>query len=283
MKGSNLKSTDASEMLVVFDNPQFGQVRTFVSESGEPMFCLADVCKALGLSARGVGQRLDKGVISNYPLYTKGGTQQALFVNEDGLYDVIFDSRKPEAKAFRKWVTKEVLPSIRKTGSYSLPKAEAPKPRPVQITPAALDFAAQMQQASLAVADALSDGRRRDFFDYLMLVQQPASFYTVATDYGFSVSTLIATLLHLSIIRVRRDKDGPGNPYELCPIHDDKGYLQAASDPERVVCVADPEWVFNADCEWSPKGRAFLYAQLKRAGILPVLERNLLMLSQPKR
>ena len=64
-------------------------------------------------------RRLDNGVTSNHPIPDKlGRMQQANFVNEDGLYDVILDSRKPEAKAFRKWVTSEVLPSIRKHGAY---------------------------------------------------------------------------------------------------------------------------------------------------------------------
>lgn len=105
----------------LFSNPQFGNIRIVMNENGEPMFCLADACDILGLSAKGVNQRLTKDVISNYPLETKGGIQQVLFVNEDGLYDVVLDSRKPEAKQFRKWVTSEVLPSIRKHGAYMTP------------------------------------------------------------------------------------------------------------------------------------------------------------------
>lgn len=101
----------------IFENPAFGQIRT-AGTSDEPLFCLVDVCKVLGLTPKFVNQRLDKGVVSNHPLQTAGGIQQALFVNEDGLYDVILDSRKPEAKAFRKWVTSEVLPSIRRHGVY---------------------------------------------------------------------------------------------------------------------------------------------------------------------
>lgn len=101
----------------IFNNPEFGNVRV-VGDSDDPLFCLADVCGILGLTPKGVNQRLAKDVISNYPLETAGGTQQALFVNEDGLYDVILDSRKPEAKQFRKWVTSEILPSIRKHGAY---------------------------------------------------------------------------------------------------------------------------------------------------------------------
>ena len=103
--------------LRIFENPQFGQVRT-AGTMDNPLFCLADVCSALGLQQGHVRERLDKGVVSTDPLVTAGGVQNANFVNEDGLYDVILDSRKPEAKAFRKWVTKEVLPSIRKHGAY---------------------------------------------------------------------------------------------------------------------------------------------------------------------
>jgi prophage antirepressor-like protein len=105
----------------VFKNDAFGAIRT-VGTSEEPLFCLADVCTVLDLQPAAVMRRLDGGVISSHPISDNlGRTQQANFVNEDGLYDVIFDSRKPEAKAFRKWVTSEVLPSIRKTGEYVVP------------------------------------------------------------------------------------------------------------------------------------------------------------------
>lgn len=111
------------EEIRIFNSPQFGEVRT-AGTSDNPIFCLSDLCRCLGLTAKIVNQRLDKGVVSKYPLETAGGTQQALFVNEDGLYDVILDSRKPEAKLFRKWITSEVLPSIRKTGGYISTKAD---------------------------------------------------------------------------------------------------------------------------------------------------------------
>lgn len=107
---------------LVFSSPQFGNVRV-KGTPDNPLFCLADVCKSLDLQTAAVTRRLEDGVISSHPITDALGRQQnANFVNEDGLYDVIFDSRKPEAKAFRKWVTSEVLPSIRKTGSYSVPK-----------------------------------------------------------------------------------------------------------------------------------------------------------------
>ena len=107
----------------VFNSPMFGDVRTS-GTSDNPLFCLADVCNALGLRQGDVKTRLDKGVVSTQPLSTKGGVQQANFVNEDGLYDAILDSRKAEAKMFRKWVTSEILPSIRKTGGYIATTAE---------------------------------------------------------------------------------------------------------------------------------------------------------------
>ena len=102
----------------IFESPEFGRIRTVSDEKGEPLFCLADVCKVLGLKQSHVRERLEKGGVSTEPLSTRGGTQMANFVNEDGLYDVILDSRKPSARAFRKWVTSEVLPQIRKTGGY---------------------------------------------------------------------------------------------------------------------------------------------------------------------
>ena len=104
--------------LQIFNNPEFGSVRT-ITKDNEPMFCLGDLCRALDLTAKGVKQRLSDEVISNYPIEDAlGRMQNTLFVNEDGLYDVILESRKDSAKKFRKWVTSEVLPSIRKNGGY---------------------------------------------------------------------------------------------------------------------------------------------------------------------
>ena len=115
-----------SSSLKIFENSEFGNIRVFIDEINEPWFCLSDICKSLDLTPKGVNQRLSDEVVSNYPIIDRlGRTQNALFVNEDGLYDVIFESRKPEARSFRKWVTSKVLPSIRKTGKYSI-KEETP-------------------------------------------------------------------------------------------------------------------------------------------------------------
>lgn len=119
----NNQKSDASA-IQVFNSPQFGEIRT-AGTSEEPLFCLSDVCSVLGLRQGDVKQRLDDGVVSTQPIIDAlGREQQANFVNEDGLYDVILDSRKPQAKAFRKWVTSEVLPAIRKTGGYLVTKQD---------------------------------------------------------------------------------------------------------------------------------------------------------------
>lgn len=98
----------------IFNNPEFGGIRVIVIDN-TPLMCLADLCKALELDASQVNRRLEDVVVTKHPIVDSlGRTQNAMFVNEDGMYDVILDSRKPEARKFRKWVTSDVLPSIRK-------------------------------------------------------------------------------------------------------------------------------------------------------------------------
>lgn len=104
--------------LQIFSNSEFGEIRT-ITKDNEPMFCLADVCKALELSNPSmIKSRLNEKGISNIDTLTTGGKQKLLYVNESNLYKTIFQSRKESAERFTDWVTSEVLPSIRKTGSY---------------------------------------------------------------------------------------------------------------------------------------------------------------------
>mgnify|MGYP002508388261 FL=1 len=110
---------------------------------GRLWFCLRDVCEVFELRTQKVVQRLEDDVLSKYPIVDSlGRTQQATFVNEDGLYDTILESRKPHAKKFRKWVTSEVLPSIRKQGGYMVVRPdesdEAIMARALQIAHATL-------------------------------------------------------------------------------------------------------------------------------------------------
>lgn len=101
--------------LKIFNNEEFGEIRTVVVNE-EPMFCLTDICKALEMSnPTMVAQRLDDDERTKLDLGRQGETN---FITESGLYAVILRSDKPNAKKFRKWVTSEVLPSIRKNGGY---------------------------------------------------------------------------------------------------------------------------------------------------------------------
>lgn len=110
--------------LKVFENSEFGKIRTAIVND-KPMFCLTDICKALEMSnPTMVAQRLDEDERTKLDLGRQGETN---FITESGLYAVILRSDKPNAKKFRKWVTSEVLPSIRKTGSYNKPMTTAEK------------------------------------------------------------------------------------------------------------------------------------------------------------
>lgn len=108
--------------LKTFQNPKFGTIRT-TTINGEPWFVAADVCKALDLNNNRMAiERLDvdeKGVSS---IDTPGGKQELTIVNEPGLYALVLGSRKPEAKAFKRWITHEVIPTIRKHGAYMTPE-----------------------------------------------------------------------------------------------------------------------------------------------------------------
>lgn len=109
-----------------FNNPEFGTVRAVRGDDGEPLFVARDVTDALGLD-RTATRRLDedeKGVRSTH---TPGGNQQVLLVTEPGFYKLVMRSRKPEAKAFQRWVTHEVLPALRRDGGYMVARDETPE------------------------------------------------------------------------------------------------------------------------------------------------------------
>lgn len=112
--------------LQVFEYRQTMDVR-MVMQGDEPWWVLADVCRALGLERTdSVARRLDPDEKGTHLVSAPGGPQEMAIINESGLYMVIFRSDKPEAKAFKRWVTHEVLPSIRRTGRYELGGQTAP-------------------------------------------------------------------------------------------------------------------------------------------------------------
>lgn len=104
----------------VFNSPQFGVVRT-AGTAQEPIFCAADICRALGYNngRDAISRHCDEGDVVKHDTPTTSGVQTMTFVNESGLYSLIFGSKLEQARQFKHWVTSEVLPSIRKHGIYA--------------------------------------------------------------------------------------------------------------------------------------------------------------------
>ena len=118
----NFEEEEQMQRMQIFKNPEFGEIRTEMV-NGEPWFCLSDLCKALEIAnAVNVKNRLTPKGVRTMDTLTAGGKQELLFVNEANLYKTIFQSRKESAERFTDWVTSEVLPTIRKTGSYQQPQ-----------------------------------------------------------------------------------------------------------------------------------------------------------------
>lgn len=115
--------------LQIFNSDQFGRIRA-VEMDGEPWFCLADVCKPLGIQTKHCKERLKPGgVVLTDLVDSSGRTNRMLIINEGNLYRAIFQSKKPEAEQFTDWVTEEVLPALRKSGEYKVP-GRAPEVSP---------------------------------------------------------------------------------------------------------------------------------------------------------
>lgn len=110
----------------VFTSAEFGTIRAMLGEGGEPWFVAKDVCDALGIATnhlREPGRGLDDDEVSTIPNW-EGKGAAPLIVSEAGLYSLIIKSRKPEAKAFQRWVTHDVLPAIRREGGYMVARQD---------------------------------------------------------------------------------------------------------------------------------------------------------------
>lgn len=172
----------------LFNSPQFGNIRT-AGTADKPEFCLADVCAALKLDTANVRRRLSDGVCTVHPTVDAlGRTQPNTYINEDGLYDVILDSRKPEARAFRKWITSEVIPSIRKTGGYIPTSAED---TPAEIMAKALLIADKTMKEQKQRIQALEG--EKDLLSRENMLLAPKAKYT--DDVLQSVGTMTFTEL----------------------------------------------------------------------------------------
>ncbi len=108
----------------IYQNQEFGAIRTMSDKQGNPLFCAKDVCDALGYdqARKAVQRHVDEEDGTKHTILTNGGKQRAIFINESGLYALILSSKLESAKRFKHWVTSEVLPSIRKQGGYLMLK-----------------------------------------------------------------------------------------------------------------------------------------------------------------
>lgn len=225
-----------NNQIEIFNNPTLGNVRVTKQENGEPLFCLADVCQALDLRQGDVRQRLSDGVVSTQPIQDSLGRQQlANFVNEDGLYDVILDSRKPEAKQFRKWVTSEVLPAIRKTGGY-IKTEEDDTPEVIMakaliLAQKTIDSQKQQNQILQHTNEILEQEKKilipkAEYTDQVLNSTDTHTFSEVAKDLGLpSAIALYSKCRVLGIIFKQGDKYLPYSQYST------QGYFSTRTYP----------------------------------------------------
>lgn len=271
----------------IFKNSEFGEIRT-AGTAENPLFCLADVCNALGLKQGHVRERLDDGVVSTEPIYDSLGRQQvANFVNEDGLYDVILDSRKAEARRFRKWVTSEVLPSIRRHGAYMTENAieravtepdflirlatEIKKERELR---SRAEHTCRVQQETIILLDTKVSGLEREvdsmkekvsYLDIILATKNSVLVTQIAQDYGESPVRFNRRLREMGIQYSRGKQWILYAPYKDCGYVTSETYLIRHRNGTEEV---------RMNTKWTQKGRRFLYEKLKGAGIIPVIERK---------
>lgn len=235
-------------------NYNSNEVRT-VQQNGEPWFVLSDICKVLGLgSPHKVADRIDGDERNQIPVIDSlGRAQETTVISESGLYAVILRSDKPEAKPFRKWVTSEVLPSIRKHGAYmtqtTLQEALCNPDALFQIVSALKEEsdkrkALEIQNSALAVDLAIAQPKA-DYFDDCMARGGLMNFRDTAKLLGMRQKEFIDNLLRDSYLY--RDKRGRLLPYQKR----NNGYLEVKE-------------AFNNSSDWNgvqtlvtPKGREF--------------------------
>lgn len=143
---------NAASSIIPFENEEFGVIRALRDEAGEPWFVAKDILDRLELD-RTAMRKLDDDEKGVDTIHTPGGDQQVSIVSEAGFYKLVLKSRKPEAKAFQRWVTHEVLPSIRKRGGYMV---EVPDETPEQTMARAILIARDTIERQRADIDMLA-------------------------------------------------------------------------------------------------------------------------------
>lgn len=248
------------------------EVRT-IQKNGEPWWVLADVCKVLDLSNPSkVADRLEPDEKANFELGLRGGATNC--INESGLYAVILRSDKPQAKPFRKWVTNEVLPSIRKHGAYMTDQTlERALTSPDFLIELATQLKAeQAQRKQLETTVAVQNQQiaelqpKASYYDVVLNCKDLISIGKIAKDYGWSARKL-NEYLHEHGVQYKQ-----GKTWLLYQKYAGMGYTSTKThtyhgDDGR-------EHAAEPHTYWTQKGRLFVYDLLKSDGIYPLIERE---------
>lgn len=257
-------------MIQVFENEEFGKVRT-TEVNGQPYFVGKDVAEILGYADtnKAIAMHVDEEDKLNDKTALSLGQRGGWLINESGLYSLILTSKLPKAKAFKRWVTSEVLPSIRRHGLYAVDeilanpdiaikvlqelKAEREKRRSLEGT-----VAVQNQQ----IAEMQP---KVSYYDLILQCPDLMSITTIAKDYGWSAKRLNA-YLHEQGIQFKQS-----GIWLLYQQYAEQGYTSTKTHNyagEDGIQHAKPHTY------WTQKGRLFLYDFLKARGILPLIEQE---------
>lgn len=199
--------------LKVFENPEFGAVRTVLID-GEAWFVGIDVAKALGYSKLGEAVRTNVSSVDSAltgVIDSLGRSQQTTVINESGLYDMVFESRLPKAKEFRHWVTSDVIPTLRRTGTYSLPQKQDSYmiENPVERAKRWIEEQEEKQRLLEAVEEQKP---KVEYFDSLVDSKLLTNFRDTAKELGYSQTEFTGWLLTNGY--VYKDSKGIIKPYE---------------------------------------------------------------------
>ena len=255
--------------MMIFKNPAFGEVRTIKGENNTPWFVGNDVAKALGYKnfrdalSRHVDEE-DKGVVKHDTL---GGSQNLAIINESGLYSLVLSSKLPQAKAFKRWVTSEVLPAIRKDGGYIATKADD---TPEEIMARALLIAK-------STIDRLEQENKRlslkaDHLDKVLLCDQCYTTTQIAKELDMSVHELYAKLIEKHILFRQSGQ------YMLYAEYARLGLAKNRTAEEDMKDGTIR--VFRPYLVWTEKGRVFIH-NLMNQNMPHVTHRSALLLIQP--
>lgn len=260
--------------LKVFENEEFGRVRTTIV-NGEPFFVGKDVALALGYSdpSSAIAKKVDKEDRGIAKMATPSGHQNMTTINESGLYALIIGSKLESAKKFKRWITSEVIPSIRKNGGYIAGQTEM---TPEQLMSKALVLAQNIlkerdEKIRLQNEEIIEQTRlietmqpKVNYVDEILKSKNTVLVTQIAQDYGMSAATFNKKLHSLGVQRK------VGDQWILYADHQGNGYVHSVTIPYR---RNDGSEGARMQTEWTQKGRLFLYELLKKNDILPQIER----------